>query len=232
MKQRLIAIGDIHGCLKALDTLLEMVAPESGDRLVFLGDYGDRGPDTRGVIDRLLAIRAKHQAVFLMGNHDALMLSVRSDAHDLMAWLSFGGDKTLESYRPPKEGLDLKHVPDSHWAFLQSCADFHETDSHIFVHGAVEPHLPLARQDSEHLLWQKLQKPQPHISGKTVVCGHTAQKSGLPLDLGHTVCIDTYVYGSGSLTALDVDAGSIWQASQTGIRRILHRSQLAASSAR
>src|SRR5690349_9006235 len=93
---RLLAIGDIHGCLTALDALLDAVAPQADDQIVALGDYVDRGPDSRGVLDRLIALHAGGRVVALRGNHDVMMLEARN-GRDL-GWLAVGGKETLLSY--------------------------------------------------------------------------------------------------------------------------------------
>jgi serine/threonine protein phosphatase 1 len=218
---RILAIGDIHGCLTALDKLLEIVQPQADDQLIFLGDYVDRGPDSRGVIDRVLSLRATHRLVCLRGNHDVMMLKARDEPAERRAWLYYGGHATLQSYG--KDGLpaSFDEVPAAHWDFLQGTALFHETETHFFVHANVDPQRALADQPEYALMWQKLVAPEPHISGKIMVCGHTAQKIGLPLNFGHAICIDTYVYADGWLTCLDVISGKVWQANERGESREL-----------
>src|SRR6266478_1473594 len=105
---RTLAIGDIHGCLQALDRILEMVRPQPDDVVVVLGDYADRGPDSRGVIDRLLELRGHCRLVTLRGNHDQMMLDARSGYETQREWLLCGGSKTLASYASPGSpgGLD------------------------------------------------------------------------------------------------------------------------------
>jgi serine/threonine protein phosphatase 1 len=215
---RTLAIGDIHGCLRALDGVLEMVRPEADDVLVFLGDYVDRGPNSRGVIDRLIELASRCRCVFLRGNHDQMMLDARTAGGCALDWPVFGGRQTLESYATDGHPGTIDGVPDAHWQFLDMTQAYHETDTHFFVHGNVDPNLPLAEQQLYTLYWEKLSGrwSVPHCSGKIMVCGHTAQKAGAPLDLGHAVCIDTFVYGSGWLTCLDVHSGRLWQARQTG----------------
>ena len=96
---RTLAIGDIHGCLTALTTLLDFVAPAADDRLIALGDYVDRGPDSRGVLDLLIALHARGRLVALRGNHDEMMLEARAgptENHSM--WLACGGLHTLQSY--------------------------------------------------------------------------------------------------------------------------------------
>ena len=96
---------------------------------------------------------------------------------------------------------------------------YYETEKHIFVHANLYPDLPLAEQPDYMLYWDKLVEPCAHVSGKTMICGHTRQKSGLPLDWDTTICIDTNVYGDGWLTCLDVLTGRIWQANELGKAR-------------
>jgi serine/threonine protein phosphatase 1 len=203
--------------------------------LITLGDYVDRGPDSRGVIERLLKLRKKHCIYALRGNHDQMMLDARHSLVVRDEWLFFGGKATLASYghdspsasRAPAEGQTdfsslggtLDDVPVTHWTFLEETILYHEIDTHFFVHATALPDLPLSEQSEHALMWQKLVHPEPHVSGKIMVCGHTAQKIGLPLNLGHTICIDTFVYGDGWLTCLDVRSGWVWQANERGDSR-------------
>ena len=215
---RTIAIGDIHGTSSALDALLAAVRPTPDDTLVFLGDYVDRGPDTRGTLERILALRQSLRVVCLRGNHEVMMLAARRSNSERRMWMSVGGAQALASYgKAPGLTGTLDDVPPEHWDFLEKgLLPSHETETHIFVHANVDPGRPLAEQTEEHLYWEFLQGPVRHISGKTVVVGHSSQRSGQPLDYGSIVCIDTYAYGGGWLTALDVATRSYWQADVLG----------------
>ncbi|HVS34633.1 MAG TPA: metallophosphoesterase family protein [Gemmataceae bacterium] len=220
---RTLVIGDIHGCLTALRTLLEVVAPASDDRLIALGDYVDRGPDSRGVLDLLIALRAEGRLVPLRGNHDEMMTEARIGAPaDRSLWLACGGQETLQSYgvKTP-ERSDLKEIPDSHWDFLErDCLDWYETPTHFFVHANAYADLPLDDQPRYMLLWEKLYAPCRHVSGKIMVCGHTKQPDGQVRNYGSTICIDTGAYApNGWLTCLDVDTGRLWQTNQKGEKR-------------
>ena len=149
-----------------------------------------------------------------------MMLRSRNDASELKMWTSVGGLQTLGSYGPSlgRTGT-LNDVPTEHWQFLESdCIDYHETDTHIFVHAGVDPHLPLNEQKELRLFWEFLNPAQPirHISGKTVIVGHTSQKSGEILDLGTTICIDTHAYNGGWLTCLDAISRRYWQVNIMG----------------
>ena len=221
MAGRIIAIGDIHGCLLALNAILEQIEPERDDVIVTLGDYVDRGPDSRGVLDRLIALAGECKLVPIMGNHDDMFLQARN-CTQLSAFLTMGGLTTLASYgasSPP----DLSKVPEEHFAFLERCVDYFETETHIFLHAAYLPHLPMSEQPGLALRWESLRDgiPDPHYSGKIAIVGHTSQRSGEILDLGHVKCIDTRCYGGGWLTALDVHSGQVWQANKEG--RLRHR---------
>ena len=132
-------------------------------------------------------------------------------------WLRFGGDATLASY----DCASPEEFPAAHLDFLRRCRLFHETERHFFVHASYIKELPLAEQPEEVLLWDSLRYrlPGPHCSGKKAIVGHTSQKNGEILDLGYAVCIDTWVYGDGWLTMMDVDTGQVWQADQEGAMR-------------
>ena len=218
MPNRIIAIGDIHGCAEALCALLEVVDPDSEDQVITLGDYVDRGPNTRDVITQLIELSKRCQHIALVGNHELMMLdAIRSnDPTALEFWLVNGGEETLISYGDPKDGIPVAHLE-----FMMSCHRYHEIDTHIFVHANYAPNCSLEQQTDHTLLWQHLsQPPEPHTSGKVVVVGHTPQLTGEVLDLGHVICIDTFCFGSGWLTALDVRSGEIWQVDKRGNVRL------------
>lgn len=188
------------------------------DRLITLGDYVDRGPESRGVIEWLIE-RKSHvgNLIALRGNHDMMMLAAR-EGQCVPEWLGVGGRETLASYGEP---MGLESVPATHWHFLEAdCRDYFEMDHCFFVHGNVDPQVPLEKQRPLLLHWAKCHEAQPHMSGKTMICGHTAQKNGLPLNMGYAICIDTWVYdASGWLTCLDVDSGEYFQANERGQSR-------------
>lgn len=216
--RRVIAIGDIHGYCDALRRLLESVRPCRGDIVITLGDYIDRGPDSRGVIDLLIQLQEEVTLVPILGNHDEMLLEIldgRGEAFE--DWLGYGGAATLASYGcATPEG-----IPASHVAFLRNTRPYYETEAHFFVHANYEATRPLAEQDGAVLRWRSLREslPGPHISGKTAIVGHTAQKDFEVFDLGYLVCIDTCCYGGGWLTALEVNSGRIWQVSASGQKR-------------
>src|SRR5262245_59785746 len=116
---RLLAVGDIHGCSTAFRTLLEAVALQPDDTLITLGDYVDRGPDSRGVLVPLLALHATGRLIALRGNHDKLMVEAKRNV-DRRLWLSWGGRATLASYGIPNaSAATYPQVPEEHWQFLE-----------------------------------------------------------------------------------------------------------------
>jgi serine/threonine protein phosphatase 1 len=218
---RILAIGDIHGCSRALDRLLAAVSPQPADRVITLGDYVDRGPDSYRVLERLLRLRRRCRLIPLRGNHELMMLDARKGRAREKEWLRSGGYNTLASYSLLDEPGRLVDVPDHHWEFMErTCRDWYETDTHFFVHANAYADLALEEQPASMLYWEPFNDPGPHCSGKTMVCGHTPQQSGVPRSLGHAVCIDTWAFGHGWLTCLDVKTGRVWQANQAGRERM------------
>lgn len=217
---RTLAIGDIHGCRLQLDALLAAVAATPADLLVFLGDYVDRGPDSRGVLERLIALRVRQPVVCLRGNHELMMLRSRMDPGERLLWQKVGGAECLASYgSSPGRSGKLADVPDHHWRFLeQDCINWYETNDAVFVHAGLTPNATMDEQTEQFLFWEffRPDSPPTHPDGKRVVCGHSAQRSGRPLVVGEAVCIDTYAYGGGSLTCLEVGTGRYWQADLLG----------------
>ena len=213
-RPRTIAIGDIHGCAAALRALLEAIQPTEWDKIVTLGDYVDRGPDSRGVIEQLIELAQRCVHVPLIGNHEVMMLEALDKGGDhLNWWWECGGRETIASY-----GKFPRDVPKSHVKFLRGLEDFHETQRHIFVHANYDYDVPMSDQSRATTLWEHLnfRQPPPHYSGKTVFVGHTPQLTGEILDSDHLVGIDTACAVGGYLTAIDVDSRQIWQADADG----------------
>ena len=214
--KRVIAIGDIHGCIHALVALLEAIQPSHEDQIVVLGDFIDQGHETRSVIDRLIELGNECQCVCLMGNHEEMLLAAVADNEGaLQYWLDCGGQQTINSYRFAGSVDDM---PSEHLRFINACRDYYETDTHIFVHANFDPACELERQPIHTLRWELLEPDEVrcHKSGKKVILGHTEQRSGEVLDLGCVKCIDTACWRYGWLTGIDVCSGHIWQASRFG----------------
>ena len=213
MTARTIAIGDIHGCSAALRALIRAIDPEPGDTIVTLGDYVDRGPDSRGVIDEILGLEKRCRVVPILGNHELMLLDALTNPYVLGPWRDCGGDATLVSY-----GGSLLNIPASHLEFIKRCRRYFETGTHFFVHANYQYDVSLDEQPDYLLFWEHLHynTPRPHENGKIAIVGHTSQKDGEILDLGHVICIDTFCHGSGWLTALEVDSEKIWQSDRSG----------------
>ena len=154
---RIIAFGDIHGCSIALTTLIEAIQPTPLDTLVFLGDYIDRGPDSRGVIEQVIRLGERCQVVPLLGNHEEMLLGGLEGKDNLRFWLKLGGKETLDSYGA---GDDVKKIPQHHIQFIKGCHNYYETVSHIFVHAFYDPDRPLHEQSWDGLRWASL-PPDP-----------------------------------------------------------------------
>ena len=241
--KRILAIGDIHGCSVAFDALLEAVNPGPDDIVITLGDYIDRGPDSKEVVDRLIKLHETLHIVSLGGNHEEMVLEWRGKNYTAtLNWWANGGLSTLRSYCQGNErwliemfwksfittkaweyhAAACELIPQAHWNFFENCIDWYETDDYIFVHGQLDPDLGLAEQSSQELHWARFRKSQkPHKSGKKVICAHTPQVYGLPTDIGHAVCIDTYLYGGQWLTCMDVRSSKYYQANALGEVRII-----------
>jgi serine/threonine protein phosphatase 1 len=215
---RTIAIGDVHGCVNALDAVLEWIEPTAADTLVFLGDMIDQGRESRDVLERILALQERCTVVLIQGNHEEMMFAARDDEPSLRYWENCGGVQTLNSYR---FGGTIADIPPAHWALLETCVPYFETADCILTHANYNPELPMSEQEPYTLRWELFDaaKEQPHISGKTVFVGHTEQKSAEVLDLGFAVCIDTTCCKYGWLTAIDISTRETWQANRWGVPR-------------
>jgi serine/threonine protein phosphatase 1 len=225
---RLYAIGDIHGRLDLLDQLLELIRgdqvgrPEAPVILIFLGDYIDRGPDSKGVVDRLIeGFPEAYSSVFLKGNHEDLLLSFVHDPTPNLSWLRNGGDAALLSYGVDQATISRAFLgyaeevaeaaaafrallPAGHLEFYQSLQTSWRFGDYFFVHAGVSPEAPLEEQKEEDLLWIR----EPFLSstrdfGAVVVHGHTPTR--FPQDFGNRIALDTYAVRTGKLTAVRVE---------------------------
>lgn len=188
-------IGDIHGMLEKLDKLLRKIPFHAErDTLAFVGDYVDRGPDSKGVIDRILSLmdRGVH-LVCLKGNHEQMFQDFMA-GRDPRIFLINGGDKTLESYR--KNGKSSSVIPARHISFLEGLLPYHEMEGFILVHAGLRPGVSLKGQDEEDLYWIRQEFIlSKYDFGKRVVFGHTNFKT--PYIDSRKIGIDTgAVYGN------------------------------------
>jgi serine/threonine protein phosphatase 1 len=221
--QRIYAIGDVHGRADLLAKLMTLIVadllrpPASGALMVLLGDYVDRGPDSRSVLQLLTQGGLPAPMVALRGNHEAMLLDFLAEPDSAANWRRFGGLETLHSY-----GLDIGHVqagrgyqeaaerfakafPAAHLDFLKSTLPCFSAGDYYFCHAGIRPDLPLAAQKAEDLLWMR----EPFLSsradfGKLVVHGHTPVAA--PDIRRNRINVDTGAYLSGRLTCLVLEA--------------------------
>lgn len=206
---RTIAIGDIHGCLKELNNLIDLIKIKKDDTIVTLGDYIDRGPNPKGVVDRLIELADECNLITLMGNHEEMMLDESRGKKSLSNW-SWYCDSTMESYKCGDPSKFFYSLPNHHAQFFENLLPYYETESHIFVHGCYDRNIPIAETSSEIYLWDRPEiPPKRHRSGKTVIVGHTPVKEIKDYDC--LIMIDTGCFYNSVLTAIDVDSKEIWQ---------------------
>lgn len=174
--KRILAISDIHGELELFDELLEKVRYNpSEDQLILLGDYVERGPDSKGVLERVIELK-KQGAIVLRGNHDQMMLEAAMGEPGAKGnWSLNGGWTTLYSYDPALRNMALPETELfwQHVDFLKQTAYYYETDEYLFVHAGVQPGVPLQETDPYVLMWIREEFHQGYSGEKTVVFGHT-----------------------------------------------------------
>ncbi len=214
MTGRLLAIGDIHGCNGLLKQLLSRVAFDPlTDTLVFVGDYLDRGPDVRGVIETLIALKENSPNVIcLKGNHEQMFLDYYREGRGEELFLFNSGMSTLDSY-----GLTIAQArkgsgfPEEHLRFLASLPLSHETEAYFFVHGGLRPGVPRSEQSPADLLWIRYEFiDSDRDFGRTVVFGHTPFPE--PLIEKNKIGIDTGAVYGGRLTCIELPSLRTWQA--------------------
>jgi calcineurin-like phosphoesterase family protein len=225
---RAYAIGDIHGRLDLLDRLLARVEADIAARpprknfIIFLGDLVDRGPESAGVVERLLHYRPHYgRPVFLAGNHEEVLLRMLAGEKGILpSWLKFGGGECARSYgiepgalKRLEEGAALQllqaKVPPAHRRFLEEFADTFRFGDYLFVHAGIRPGIAVEEQDQFDLRWIR----EPFLSdakehGFIVVHGHTIVDR--VEERPNRIAIDTGAYHSGILTALAVEDGQRW----------------------
>jgi diadenosine tetraphosphatase ApaH/serine/threonine PP2A family protein phosphatase len=222
---RIYAIGDIHGRADLLREILERLDEDQWRRPIayvteiFLGDYVDRGPDSKGVIDLLATRLVRHHSVCLRGNHEELMERFLREPSALDSWLKLGGVQTLASYGvvPRRNGTEsnedlrqrfFRAFPRTHQLFLQCLKPWVCCGDYLFVHAGIRPQVPFDQQTMEDLLWIReefLNSPLQH--GKYIVHGHTPVAH--PDVRPNRIDIDTGAWRSGTLTCVVLEGTSI-----------------------
>ncbi len=219
---RVYAVGDIHGCIEPLTALHERIREDAASAadlrrvLVYLGDYVDRGLESRQVLEMLTATPLEgFERVHLRGNHDAWMLEFLEDTACGLAWIANGGSATLYSYGVGQGDLGAplpdrlaavqaglrRALPAAHRDFLAGLVPMHIEGDYLFVHAGIRPGVPLDQQRPEDLLWIR----EPFLGsdadhGKVVVHGHTIVDR--PQILGNRIAVDTGAFATGHLTCL------------------------------
>jgi serine/threonine protein phosphatase 1 len=225
--ERVYAIGDIHGRRDCLDQLLEAIDADDEARgpaettLVFLGDLVDRGPDSRGVVERAIKAAGSRRCVFLMGNHEEILIHTwEGDRRTAGLFHRVGGRETMLSYgisAHDYDGLDLPglvaevgaRVPPEHIAFIRRFADSWRAGDYLFVHAGVRPGVALDAQSPADLRWIRrefLDDDRDH--GAMVIHGHSITEA--PDVQPNRIGIDTGAFASGKLTAIGLEGATRW----------------------
>ncbi|THD35441.1 MAG: serine/threonine protein phosphatase [Sphingomonas sp.] len=226
--QRVYAIGDVHGRLDLLTELLDAIDRDDAGRdpakttIVLLGDLVDRGPQSKQVIDHLIARDWRGRDVAMIkGNHEEVfLLTLAGDLEATRFWLRIGGAETMMSYGTPAELIDragpldiavdfMARVPQEHVAFLQSMGDTLVVGGYCFVHAGIKPGVPIDRQKPADLRWIRdrfLDYEGSH--GATIVHGHSIATE--VESLHNRIGIDTGAYASGKLTAVGLEGERRW----------------------
>jgi serine/threonine protein phosphatase 1 len=224
---RSYVIGDIHGCRDELRYLVEALPLSRGDRLVFLGDYIDRGPDSSGVVSYLIQVQrhlTENKLVFLKGNHEDMLLSFLGlgGQHGEM-FLINGGKITLASYgaraEKPATQEAREIIPPEHLDFYQKLETYYLMEPFLCVHAGVHPQKLLCDQTDEEFFWIRNQFIfSSHVLPYTVLFGHTPQRSVF-YDLPYKIGLDTGLVYGNMLTCLEVDEKVLYQISR-GKKRV------------
>ncbi|MCD6130112.1 MAG: metallophosphoesterase [Deltaproteobacteria bacterium] len=198
---RIFVIGDIHGCYERLKTLLEKLHIKNNDMLIFLGDYIDRGTDSKKVVEEVINLKSQYHIITLLGNHEKMLLDILQKSLPIEMWLFNGGETTLLSYGIKKYNISSDLFPPEHIEFFKSLLPYYEMDNYIFVHAGLKPNIPLEKQSIDDLVWIRDEFIYSDCDfGKVVVFGHTPLAE--PLFLKNKIGIDTgAVYGE-KLTCL------------------------------
>lgn len=223
---RIYAIGDIHGRLDLLKILFHRISADLAIRptvrpiFVFLGDYIDRGPSSRGTIDGLIELGRSQEAVFLKGNHEALALRCLTDRSLFDQWLRLGGLETLISYGisrtllgQPKKIVEIQAafheaLPKQHFRFFRDFLTSYVCGDFYFVHAGVKPNVSLATQKEADLLWIRDEfLSSTEDFGKIIVHGHTPTRE---IEVhSNRVNIDTGAFATGRLSCLVIERSEL-----------------------
>jgi serine/threonine protein phosphatase 1 len=213
MTQKIFAVGDIHGCYDKLVAMLKILpwSRENGDLLLFIGDYIDRGPKSRDVVQLLVNLRKKGgNFIFLKGNHEKMLLDYYIHQKDQMLYVANGGAETIASYVEGGIGRKAFVLPEDHLEFLLDLKLHYETEDYIFVHAGLRDGVPLDQQSEEDLLWIREEFIYSAFDWhKRVIFGHTALET--PFVTPGKIGIDTGAVYGNKLTAVELPRMKFYQ---------------------
>lgn len=205
-------IGDIHGCIGMLEALWEKLDfdPES-DTLVFIGDYIDRGPDSKEVVEFILDLKSRLNVVCLLGNHEQMLLTYHLYGSYKELYLLNGGTSTIVSYGLVNTDAGKRiDVPQHHLDFFRALIRYYEIDDYIFVHAGLRPGVPLLKQDPTDMIWIRQEFiGSEYDFGKKVIFGHTPMPN--PFISPQKIGIDTGAIYGGKLTCVKLPEEIFYQ---------------------
>jgi serine/threonine protein phosphatase 1 len=222
-KGKRYVIGDIHGCVKSFrNMVMEKIRLTKDDTLFLLGDYIDRGPDSKSVLDFIMELQRESYTIRpIMGNHEYMLLKSLDEESEFITWKKNGSTQTLLSFGIPEEKLDdpasVRQIPGAYINFLSGLSFFEETDDFYFVHAGLGKGVENPKDDLETLFWSRKEHYNRSIlKGRILIHGHTPvskvsiqdrifddEGKILNLDGG---CVYPHVEGFGNLVGLDLDS--------------------------
>jgi len=209
---RRFAISDIHGCRRTFQSLLDQIGLSKADTLYLLGDYIDRGPDSKGVIDLILQLRSEgHSVICLRGNHEQMLLNALSKhgLEELQLWLNAGGAETVDSFHDELQTDTF--LPRPYLAFIRQLDYYSLSDDYWLVHAGFNFKKNNPLEDTESMLWIRnwyAQLKPSLLNGAVVVHGHTPTPRHL---------IETQLEGLHELPVLNIDCGCVYKDRMPGI---------------
>ena len=201
---RYIAITDIHGELQKLESVLSKIEFRSDDIFVFLGDYIDRGPDSKGVVEKVIEISKNYKTITLIGSHEYALLHAKTDEYYNYLFWNYGGPETVKSY-----GGHFDNILKTHGDFFRSLQFYYLTDKYLFVHAGIDPKYSLEDQCETDLVYiRSAFYRNKHNLPQKIIFGHT--EFDTPLIQNDKICIDLGCgkYKNAKLCALILDSGS------------------------
>lgn len=226
---RIYAVGDCHGCFYTLLDLMNKLPLESGDKLIFVGDYIDRGPHSKQVVEYVKSLTDAGQAIALMGNHEKMCIDTYTGSgYWGQTWMQNGGDTTIDSYDTRSEDerkhpkifdeearnewlANLPRVSKEHVEWMQSLPLYHIDGDYMFVHAGIDPEVEIEYQTEDDMLWIRGKFINYEMAlPKRIVFGHTPFETAQVLS--NKIGIDTACVYGNRLTAICIDSGTLYSA--------------------